>query len=211
LVDFFGHGLSDRPPDFAYTLEEHARTIVALIDTLGVSECGLVGHSMGGAVAVLVATARPNTVALLIMAEPSIDGGGGEPLAGQTEDEFVALGFSELLDAQAAEAEAQPRGWRAAHLGMTRLVEPRALHREAVSHERGTNPSVRWLLANLQMPRWYLHGELTEPEAGLQHDLLEMGVRWKVVPKAGHPMGVQNPLGVAQTVSEILLLASWSK
>lgn len=210
MVDFLGHGLSDRPPDFAYTLEEHARTIVALIDTLGLHECGLVGHSMGGAIAVLVATARANIVSLLIAAEPSIDGGGGAPLGGQAEDEFVARGFSELLDAQAAEAEAQPNGWRAAHLGMTRLVDPRALYREAVSLERGTNPSVRRLLASLQMPRWYLQGELSDPEPGLQHDVQEMGVGWKLVPKAGHPMGVQNPLGMAQTISEILR-TSWSK
>jgi pimeloyl-ACP methyl ester carboxylesterase len=210
LIDFLGHGHSDRPPDFAYTLEEHARTIVALIDTLGLSECGLVGHSMGGAVAVLVATARAKTVSLLIMAEASIDAGGGEPLAGQTEAQFVERGFTELLDVKSKEAEAQPDGWRAAHLGMTRLVEPRALHREAVSHERGTGPPVRWLLGRLQMPRWYLQGELSDPEPRLQRDLVAMGVGWKVVPKTGHPMGVQNPFGLAQTVAEVLV-ASWSR
>ena len=210
LIDFLGHGHSDRPPNFAYTLEEHARTIVALIDTLGLRECGLMGHSMGGAVAVLVATARPSIVSVLMMAEASIDAGGGVPLAGQTESQFAERGFSDLLDAQSEEAEAQPDGWRAAHLGMTRLVDPRALHREAVAHERGTDPSIRWLLARLQMSRWYLHGELSEAEPGLQHDLLEMGVGWKVVPKAGHPMGVQNPVGLAQTVSEVLR-AAWSR
>jgi pimeloyl-ACP methyl ester carboxylesterase len=208
LVDLLGHGLSDRPPDFAYTLEEHARTIVALIDALGLIECGLVGHSMGGAVAVLVASAEANLVSLLVMAEPTIDAGAGVPLAGQSEAQFVELGFTEMLDAQAKEAEAQPDGWRAAHLGMTRLVEPRALYREAVSHERGTNPSVRRLLSSLQMPRWYLQGELSDPEPRLREDLLQMGVGWKAVPKAGHPMGVQNPSGLAQAVSEVLL-ASW--
>jgi hypothetical protein len=92
---------------------------------------------------------------------------------------------------------------------MTRLVEPRALHREAVSHERGTEPSVRQLLAALRMPRWYLHGELSDPEPGLQEDLLHMGVEWRIVPGTAHPMGVQNPFGLAQTISEVLL-ASWS-
>jgi pimeloyl-ACP methyl ester carboxylesterase len=208
LIDFLGHGHSDRPPDFAYTREAHARTIVALIDALGLSECGLVGHSMGGAVAVHVATARPAIVSLLIMAEPSIDAGGEEPFAGVTEEHFVTHGFRELLEAQSKEAEVQPDGLRAAHLGITRLVDPLALHREGVSLERGTDPSVRSLLRTLQMPRWYLLGELSDPEPDLQHDLAAMGVGWKVVPETAHAMGLQNPEGLAQAVAEAVA-ASW--
>lgn len=208
LIDFLGHGYSDRPPDFAYTREAHARTIVALIDALGLSECGLVGHSMGGAVAVHVATARPAIVSLLIMAEPSIDAGGEEPFAGVTEEQFVTHGFRELLEAQSKEAEVQPDGLRAAHLGITRLVDPLALHREGVSLERGTDPSVRSLLRTLQMPRWYLLGELSDPEPDLQHDLAAMGVGWKVVPKTAHAMALQNPEGLAQAVAEAVA-ASW--
>ena len=49
LIDLLGHGYSDRPPDFDYSIEEHARTITAVIDTIGIATCGLVGHSMGGA------------------------------------------------------------------------------------------------------------------------------------------------------------------
>ena len=60
------------------------------------------------------------------------------------------------------------------------------------------------------MPRWYLQGELSDPEPGLQHDIQEMGVGWKLVPNAGHPMGVQNPPGMAQTISEVLR-TSWAK
>src|SRR5438552_2598698 len=34
LVDVFGAGFSDAPESFSYTLEEHARTIAALLDHL---------------------------------------------------------------------------------------------------------------------------------------------------------------------------------
>lgn len=208
LIDFLGHGYSDRPPEFAYTREAHARTIVALIDALGLSECGLVGHSMGGAVAVHVATDRPAIVSLLIMAEGAIDAGGDEPFGGVTEERFLTHGFRELLEAQTKEAEAQPDSLRAAHLGITRLADPVALHREGVSLQRGTNPSVRSLLRTLQIPRWYLQGELSDPAPDLQHDLAAMGVGWKVVPKTGHAMGIQNPEGLAQAVAEVVT-ASW--
>jgi len=165
---------------------------------------------MGGAVAVHVATARATIVSLLIMAEGNIDANTGGPLGGQTEGQFVERGFSELLEAQLKEAEAQPDGLRAAHLGITRLVEPRAIHREAVSMHREANPSVRSLLGKLETPRWYLQGELSDPEPDLQHDLAAMGVGWKVVPKTGHPMGLQNPDGLAETIAEVLA-ASWPR
>jgi pimeloyl-ACP methyl ester carboxylesterase len=210
LIDFLGHGYSDKPSHFAYGIEDHARTIVALIDSMGLSECGLVGHSMGGAVAVHVATARATIVSLLIMAEGNLDAGGGVRLGGQTEDQFVERGFGELIEAQSKEAEAQPDGLRAAHLGITRLVEPRAIHREAVSIERRADPSVRSLLGKLKMPRWYLQGELSDPDPDLQRDLAAMGVGWRVVPKTAHVMGLQNPEGLGQTVAGVLA-ESWPK
>lgn len=210
LIDLLGHGYSDKPLDFGYALEDHARTIVALIDALGLRDCGLVGHSMGGAVAILVAAARPGIVSLLVMAEGNVDAGGGVRLGGQTEEQFAERGFQELLEAHSKEAEAQPDGLRAAHLGITRLVEPRAIHREAVSMKRGTQPSVRSLLAELTVPRWYLQGEMSDPEPELERDLTAMGVGWTVVPETAHAMGLQNPFGFAQGVAEAVA-ASWSR
>jgi hypothetical protein len=58
------------------------------------------------------------------------------------------------------------------------------------------------------MPRWYLLGELSDPEPDLQHDLAAMGVGWKVVPETAHAMGLQNPEGLAQAVAEAVA-ASW--
>ncbi len=53
------------------------------------------------------------------------------------------------------------------------------------------------------MPRWYLIGELSDPE-DLEADLASIGVGWKVIPRAGHPMALQNPEGVAEAVAEAL-------
>lgn len=203
LIDFLGHGYSDRPADFGYTLADHARTIVALIDALGIDRCGLVGHSMGGGVAVHVAAARPTVVSLLVMAEGLIDAEGGRVTDDQSEAAFVERGFAALVDGQRSEAEANPTGLRAAHVGITALVEPRAIHREAASMAREISPSIRSLLSGMAIPRWYLMGELSDPE-GLEADLAGLGVGWKVVPAAGHPMGLQNPAGFAETVAEAI-------
>jgi pimeloyl-ACP methyl ester carboxylesterase len=209
LVDFLGHGYSDRPIEFSYRLEDHARTIVDLIDATGLRECGLVGHSMGGGIAILVAAARSSVISLLVMAEGNIrPDDDGDRFGGLTEDEFVEHGFSDLLEGQAKEAEAQPQGLRAVHLGITRLLEPRAIYREAVSMERETSPPLRSTLGEIKVPRWYLNGELSGPEPELERELASIGVGWKVVPQTGHPMGLQNPAGFAQTVAD-LVVAAW--
>jgi hypothetical protein len=74
---------------------------------------------------------------------------------------------------------------------------------------RGTQPSVRSHLAGLTIPRWYLQGGLSDPEPELERDLTAMGAHWAVVPETGHPMGLQNPLGLAESVARAVG-ASWS-
>ena len=211
MIDFLGYGYSDRPTGFGYTLEDHARTIVALIDALALTECGVIGHSMGGGVGILVAAARPNIVSLLIMAEGrlGVDPDGPDPIADQAEQDFVERGFADLLDGQTRDAEALPDGLRAAHLGITRLVAPYALHRAEVARGRDTDPPLRSLVRDLQMPRWYLDGAESEP-LGPRDDLEAAGVEFRVVPDTGHMMGLQNPRGLAQTIAEILA-ESWPR
>jgi pimeloyl-ACP methyl ester carboxylesterase len=208
LVDLLGYGYSDRPVGFGYTLEDHARTIVAVMDALALTECGVIGHSMGGGVGILVASARPQRVSLLVMAEGrlDIDPAGPDPIAAQSEQDFVDQGFSELLDGQTRDAEALPEGLRAAHLGITRLVAPYALHRAEVARGRDTDPPLRAQLNELQMPRWYLDGAESEPW-GPRDDLEAAGVRFKVVPDTGHMMALQNPGGLAAAIAEILAVS----
>ncbi|HEY3481749.1 MAG TPA: alpha/beta hydrolase, partial [Streptomyces sp.] len=50
FVDLPGFGISDRPADFGYSLEEHADALAAVLDAAGVGGAEVVGHSMGGAV-----------------------------------------------------------------------------------------------------------------------------------------------------------------
>lgn len=205
LIDFLGYGYSDRPVSFGYTPEDHARTIVALIDELALTECGVIGHSMGGGVGILVASARPYVVSLLVMAEGrlGLEPDGPDPIAAQPEQDFVERGFADLLDGQTRDAEAHPTGLRAAHLGITRLVAPHALHRAEVAQGRETDPPLRSLVKDLKMPRWYLDGAESEPW-GPRDDLEAAGVKFKVVPDTGHMMGLQNPRGLAQAIAEIL-------
>jgi pimeloyl-ACP methyl ester carboxylesterase len=77
LIDLFGHGNSDGPEEFGYTLEGHAHSVSQLLDHLSLKGCAVVGHSMGGSVAITLAALRPDLVSRLIIAEGNLDPGGG--------------------------------------------------------------------------------------------------------------------------------------
>ena len=67
--DLRGHGRSDHPADpAAYSFEILAGDVLALADDLGWDRFALVGHSMGGAVAQLVAFDHPRRLAGLVLA-----------------------------------------------------------------------------------------------------------------------------------------------
>lgn len=217
LIDFLGHGYSDRPETFGYTLDDHADTIVSAIDALGLAECGIVGHSMGGTVGVRVAAARPDIVSLLVLAEGGPDIADPDPddsrhLTSQGEADFVATSYAELLDGLAEAGLADPAGISAVHLGITRAVDPRAIYREAGSMDSTDQRALASVLVGLAMPRWYLHGELSEPEPDHERFLAESGIGFRIVPATGHAMGLQHPAGLAATVADVVAQSgrSWS-
>jgi pimeloyl-ACP methyl ester carboxylesterase len=54
-LDLKGFGDSPKPDDHAYTLRDHAECVLRLVEQRGLTEVALVGHSFGGAVALLAA------------------------------------------------------------------------------------------------------------------------------------------------------------
>jgi len=68
LVDLKGFGQSSKPRDGAYSLEEQADLIISMLESRKLSGVTLVGHSYGGAVALLVAirTSHYSTPAPLV-------------------------------------------------------------------------------------------------------------------------------------------------
>lgn len=63
-----GHGLSDCPPA-PYTLDDHAGDLVGLLDALDVNRAVLVGVSVGGMIAQLVAARWPERVRGLVLCD----------------------------------------------------------------------------------------------------------------------------------------------
>jgi pimeloyl-ACP methyl ester carboxylesterase len=71
-IDLFGHGRSGPAPRNDYSLDAHARTVIAYLEQRGRRPVHLVGNSMGGAVTVLVAARRPDLVRTLTLISPAV-------------------------------------------------------------------------------------------------------------------------------------------
>lgn len=67
-IDLPGHGYSEPLPQ-GYALHELCYQVTRIIEALGWPDCHLVGHSLGGNIAPLVAVASPEQVSSLIMIE----------------------------------------------------------------------------------------------------------------------------------------------
>ncbi|MFI7412672.1 alpha/beta fold hydrolase [Streptomyces sp. NPDC049627] len=186
FVDLPGHGISDRPEDFAYRLEDHADALAAAVDAAGLTGAELIAHSMGGSVAIVLAHRRPDLVSRLVLTEANLDAS-PPPAAGSAwitaydEEEFAGGAHARVL-------EAVGPLWAAT----MRLADPRALHRSATWLRRGSEPIMRDILAALPIDRVFLQGELSGELPG-RKALEAAGVRVVTVPGAGHNVMFDNP------------------
>jgi pimeloyl-ACP methyl ester carboxylesterase len=73
-LDLRGHGRSEPPSSGDYSFAAMAGDVAAVADTLKLDRFVLVGHSMGGGVALTYAAAHPERVAGLILLDPVGDG-----------------------------------------------------------------------------------------------------------------------------------------
>ncbi|MEV7447056.1 alpha/beta hydrolase [Streptomyces sp. NPDC091204] len=199
LVDLLGHGHSDRPEGFDYSLEAHADTLAAALVEAGVEGAELIAHSMGGSVAIVLADRHPHLVSRLVLVDANLDPlprvpgtAGSSGIAAYTEEEFRAGGWAEVRDRVGA------HWW-----STMRLADRTALHRTAVHLVAGTTPTMRELLLELRIPRSYLLPEADGPLPGAEA-LAAAGVAVVPVPDCGHNIMLDNPEGFARATATAL-------
>jgi pimeloyl-ACP methyl ester carboxylesterase len=71
--DLIGFGFSEKPREFEYTIDAQARTIIRLLDALGIEKAVLVGSSYGGATAATIALDYPERVERLVLVDAVIN------------------------------------------------------------------------------------------------------------------------------------------
>ncbi|MFJ8049707.1 alpha/beta fold hydrolase [Streptomyces luteogriseus] len=188
LLDLLGHGISDRPTHFDYTLESHADALANALTAAGVSAAELIAHSMGGSVAIVLAARHPHLVSRLVLIDANLDpvpripgSPGSSGIAAYSEEEFLKGGWEEVRD------RVGPHWW-----STMRLAGREALHRSAFHLTRGTTPTMRELLVDLRIPRTFLLPESDGPLPGADA-LTEAGVSVVAIPDCGHNIMLDNP------------------
>ncbi|MFG2642889.1 alpha/beta fold hydrolase [Streptomyces sp. NPDC048370] len=206
LIDLLGHGISDRPTGFDYTLESHADALAAALTSAGVTGAELIAHSMGGAVAIVLAARHPHLVSRLVLVDANLDpnppspvSAGSSGLASYSEEEFLAGGWEEVRD------RVGPHWW-----STMRLAGREGLHRTAVHLGRGTVPTMRELLLELTIPRTYLLPESDGPLPG-SDALTASGVSVVAIPDCGHNIMLDNPEAFAGACAAALRRAETSE
>ncbi len=174
-----GGPFSDIPPPFAwsgsppllgpYDLEVMANDVLALADKLGVTQFTCIGFSMGGMIAQLLATRRPDRVARLVSL--SSTGGEGKITANNISQRLMERFFLPFpSEAEAVEAMLQSHSYFSQGLLPVHSPENFKLAK-ALSHRAEDNggylrqamaitttPSWRDKLAGLETPLLFLHG-----------------------------------------------------
>ncbi|MEU6242359.1 alpha/beta hydrolase [Streptomyces sp. NPDC047024] len=199
LIDLLGHGISDRPADFDYSLESHADTLADALTSAGVRGAELIAHSMGGSVAIVLAARHPGLVSRLVLIDANLDpitpvpgAPGSSGITAFSEQEFLDGGWEKVRDS------AGPHWW-----STMRLADRTALHRSAVRLTRGTTPTMRELLLKLPIPRTFLFPEADGPFPGTE-ELEKAGVRVVAIPDCGHNIMLDNPEAFARETAAAL-------
>ncbi|MFC3749848.1 alpha/beta fold hydrolase [Paenibacillus sp. GCM10012306] len=196
LVDLLGSGYSDKPEDFIYTVNEHAEYLAELVKSLDLKSFVLFGHSLGGAIALSLATKCQNQIDRIILSEANLDkssvGSTSKYIADFEMHDFLENGFSKLVQDSRTNGNEM---WAAALSSWS----PKAAYLVSQSAAKGEEPSWREKLYSLDCPRTFIFGENSLPASDLEV-LSAHNINIEIVNNTGHSMAWENPKGLARAI-----------
>lgn len=199
--DLLGAGYSDKPIAFEYTVTSHAEYLRDFIKELGIKKLIIFGHSLGGAVAIELASLCGDLTAQLILSESNLDASGkgsvSYSIAQYSEEDFISAGFARLIHKS---KKAGNTLWAAS---LSHWL-PLAAYRLSKHAAAGGNPSWRNVLYGLPMPKTFIFGEYSLPDDNYTL-LQEKGIRIETVKNAGHSMAWENPEGLAAAIGTCIV------
>jgi N-formylmaleamate deformylase len=193
MPDARGHGLSDRP-DGGYSVEERAADVAALIDALELDRPVLMGHSLGGGLASVVAALYPDKVRALVLEDPAwLDSAPDADNIKNSEKWCADLRQQQSLgrDGLIETIQTEQPGWHAEELGPWadgKLQMSEHALREIILH---IGHNWRAYVAQIQCPTLLVTGDvergiIINPTLAAEVSALNSLVREARIAQAGH-------------------------
>ncbi len=216
-IDQRGHGESDWDPEGRYDHETMARDVERVLDGLGIKRVALVGHSLGGRVAMRFAGRNPERMAGLVIVDagPDLDPRGVTRIQLETQTAEPAYrsleAFEDVLAQRYPEADPATLAQLARHWLRRRpdgRFEPKTdpgfgrgrgkiSAEQARDWQRGEASALWDALEHTPCPALLLRGaasDVLDPDTAerMAEEALPNG-RLEVIPRAGHSVMLDNP------------------
>jgi pimeloyl-ACP methyl ester carboxylesterase len=194
MPDARGHGKSS-VPDYGYRYEDHADDVADLINTLGLPPLVLLGHSMGGMTAAVLASRKPNLLRGLILADPTFL---SPKLQREVRNSDVADQHRKVLKMPLDEVLAEARARHSNRSLETLELFARArLQTSMAAFDVLTppNPDYKQLVSKIDIPSLLLFGDKGVVSSAVAEELQRLNPRFQAeqIREAGHALHLDQP------------------
>jgi pimeloyl-ACP methyl ester carboxylesterase len=200
-IDLPGFGETKAPEGFGYSMREQADVFVSLVESAGLDEVTIVGHSMGGTIVVLASEALGDRVSSVVLAEAILvfdETLWSERISSSTLDDW-RIEFAGIC--RRPEVYARGSLMRRRKASVERITPcitqttAEAMHASATDLKAvARDPAVYERFLEMQPQPVYVFGELHDT-TGFCRRVRADGARVAVVPRSGHLMMLDNPDG----------------
>lgn len=203
--DLAGFGATSTP-EAAYTVDQHAADLVELVTQLELDNFALVGHSMGGKIAMALAALQPTGLRELILIAPSPPT--PEPMSEQARQKLVAAyGDRAAIERHINEVVGNPLPANLLHQAVDEN-----LHASAPAWrgwlEKGSREDISDRIGQITVPVTIIGGErdtAIPPEVNtteITPRLAATSARVSVLPGIGHLIPYEHPQAIADALSD---------
>jgi pimeloyl-ACP methyl ester carboxylesterase len=211
MPDARGHGKSS-VPDYGYRYEDHANDVVGLIKALRLPPPILIGHSMGGMTAAVVASRNPKLLRGLILADPTFL---SPKVQREIRDSDVADQHRRILNTSLDEMVAEARIRHPDRTWDTLELIARARLQTSMSAFdvlTPPNPEYMQLVSAIDVPSLLVIGDtasVVSPAVATELQRLNPRVQVEQIREAGHGVHYDQPERFAAVVKSFLCHCSY--